>query len=138
MHTYMHMWKGNSRIERIIVSQFSFLSILFYYFRKIPFPHSLLFSLLLFRYTDGQRIIFHFSFPFLLLCPWFQFFFFFDAGSTRRNVFALFTLATGLTKRFSWPQIEKWNLLDLCVLFVLYMDLKFIIQSKRKFSNREI
>lgn len=33
--------EGNSTIGRISVSQFSFLSILFYYFRKIPFSHSI-------------------------------------------------------------------------------------------------
>jgi hypothetical protein len=42
----------------------------------------------------------------------------------QKNAFALFTLATGLTKRYSWPQIEKWNLLDLhisvCCLFCIY------------------
>lgn len=87
---------------------------------------------LLFGYTDGQRIIFHFSFPFLLLRPWFYFFFW--RRFYQKNVFTLFTLATGLTKRFSWPQIEKVELnrpICLCVVCSVYgLEIYHSMQEK--------
>lgn len=126
--------EGNSTIERISVSQFSFLSILFYYFRKIPFSH----FISPFRIYRWSTYNFSLFISISLTASLISFFW---RRFYQKNVFALFTLATGLAKRFSWRQIEKWNLLDLyivCVLFVLYMNWKFIIESKRKFSNREI
>lgn len=119
------------------MSQFSFLSILFYYFRKIPFSHSI--SLLFFHFYFFLRIYrwstYNFSLFISISLIASLISFFFGAGYARRNVFALFILATGLTKRFCLTTKLKNGIYStyMCYLFCIWTEnLSFIARESSR------